>query len=287
MPTLSGDVLGEYQRFSLYNSPYTAHDSGCAIDLYPEPDETIAHSPVAGTVFDTQRVRAPETASAAAHDHLLLLDTGASIARLLHVDPTVEPGDSVAVGDPIGTFVWTGFFDPWVDNHIHLGFRPSDADPYRASGSLSIEVDVPLRALAWDGTGRVVERGETYVVLDQPEHPDPGACFVGVATDVANGSSASSGVLDGGCPHYPGGGWLAVDGAAQAGTTENVALAGTPIGRADGRDVQWDSIEITANGTPITGLSFFLARDSFGVKLICPNVRFDVGEHITVTVQRD
>ncbi|UPM42381.1 hypothetical protein [Halocatena salina] len=281
MPTLGSDVLMEYQRFSLYNSPYTAHDSGCAIDLYPQPGETTAHSPVAGTVLDTQRVRAPETPYTSAHDHLLLLDTGASIARLLHVDPAIEPGNFVAVGDPIGTFVRAGFFDPWVDDHIHLGFRPPDADPYRASGSLPIDVDVPLRALAWDGTGRVVERGETYVVLDRPEHPDPGACFVGVDA----GSDTGSSVLDGGCPHYAGGGRLGVDVTVSDGTTEDVSVASAHVGSADGRSVQWDDIELRANGTPITGLSFFLSRDSFGVKLICPDARFEVGEHITIGIR--
>lgn len=282
MPTLSGDVLLGYHRFSLYNSPYTAHDSGCAIDLYPEPGEDTAYSPVAGTVLDTRSVRAPSKAYASTHDHLLLIDVGGSVARLLHVDPTVEPGESVAVGDPIGMLVRAGFFDPWVDNHIHLGFRAPDADPYRASGSLPIDVDVPIRPLQWDGTGRVVEHSETYVVLDGPAHPEPGACFVGIG--VADTADASFGVLDGGCPHYSGGGRL-VDSPDAGGTTENVSLTDTRIGSADGRDVRWDDIEIRADETPITGLSFFLARDAFGVKLICPDASFEPGENISVSVQ--
>lgn len=283
MPTLSGDVLLGYHRFSLYNSPYTAHDRGCAIDLYPEPGETTAYSPVAGTVLDTQSVRAPPKEYAPDHDHLLLIDTGDLVARLLHVDPVVEPGASVAVGDPLGTLVRAGFFDPWVDNHIHLGFRSPDADPYRASGSLPIEVDVPLRALEWDATGHVVERGETYVVLDRPEHPDPGACFVGVGA--GEKASVSPSVLDGGCPHYAGGGRLGVDGTVLDRATDNVALAGAHVGSVDGRDVQWNNVEIRANGTPITGLSFFLARDGFGVKLICPETSFEADEHVAVSVR--
>lgn len=284
MPTLSGDVLFGYHRFSLYNSPYTAHDRGCAIDLYPEPGENTAYSPVSGTVLDTRSVRAPSKEYAPTHDHLLLIDTGDPVARLLHVEPVVEPGESVAIGDPLGTLVRAGFFDPWVDNHIHLGFRPPDADPYRASGSLSIGVDVPIRPIEWDGAGRVVESAETYAVLDGPTHPDPGACFVGVG--VAGASRAESSVLDGGCPHYAGGGRLHVNPPQPTESTEAVSLAGAHIGSADGRDVQWDDIEIRANGTPITGLSFFLARDAFGAKLICPGAPFEPGEHVTVTVQR-
>lgn len=281
MPTLSRDVLFRYHRFSLYNSPYTAHDSGCAIDLYPEPEENTAYSPIAGTVCETKAVRAPPRTYAPTHDHLLLIDTGETVARLLHIDPAVEPGDTVAVGEPLGTLVRAGFFDPWVDTHIHLEFRAPDANPYRASGSLPISVDVPLRPLSWDGTGRVVESKETYAVLDCPTHPDPGHCFVGVGP----GSDAEGGVIDGGCPHYDGGGLLldgSLEPSAQATT---VSLNGTPVANADGRNVRWENIQIRANGTPIVGLSFFLARDSFGVKLICPDTSFQPDEHVTVTVQ--
>lgn len=283
MPTLSEDVLFRYHRFSLYNSPYTAHNNGCAIDLYPEPDEDTAYSPVAGTVLDTKTVRAPPKEYAPAHDHLLLIDTGETVARLLHIDPAVEPGETVGLGEPLGSLVRAGFFDPWVDTHLHLEFRSHDANLYRASGSLSIGVDAPIRPLQWDGTARVAETGATYAVLNCPEHPDPGNCFAGVGVKAGNGV----GVIDGGCPHYPGGGRFLVGFSELATSAENVTLNGTQIGSTDSRDVRWNEIEIRANGTPITGLSFFLARDSFGVKLICPDASFDTGERVTVTVHRD
>ncbi len=275
MPTLAADVLARYRRFSLYNSPYVAHDNGSAIDLYPTDD--FVPSPVAGTVLDVQTVRAPPKEYAAVHDHLILIDTGMHTARLLHVDPSVEPGETVAVGDPLGTLVRAGFFAPWVDNHIHLGFRSSETNPYRASGSLAIDVDVPIEALSWDGTGRVDRVGDTYVVLDAPSHPAPGDHFVGIA--------AGNGVIDGGCPHYDGGGLLGTNGSLPAHTNGDVTLVGTRVGRIDGRNVQWDDIEIRANGTPITGISFFLAQDAaFGAKLICPNASFEPNEYVEVTI---
>jgi hypothetical protein len=281
MPTLSENVLFRYRRFSLYNSPYVAHDNGCAIDLYPATDayHDTAPSPVAGEVLDVQTVRAPPREYAADHDYLILIDTGEYVARLLHVDPSVEPGDTVAVGDSLGMLVRAGFFAPWVDNHIHLGFRRSDANPYRASGSLAIDVDVPIESLPWNGTGHVVERGDTYAVLDAPTHPAPGERFVGIGGDA---------VLDGGCPHYAGGGLL-ITGchscSSHSNSREEVTLAGRRIGSVDGRDVQWDDIEIRANGTPITGISFFLAQDAaFGAKLICPDMTFEDGERIEVSV---
>jgi len=264
--TLPGDVLFQYYRFSLYNSPFPAHDEGCAIDLYPET--ATAPSPVAGEVVDTRTVRAPSKPYAAEHDHLILIDTGTHVARILHVAPGVEPGDSVAVGDPLGELVRAGFFAPWVPNHVHLGFRAHDANPYRASGSLPVSVEQPVQPVPWDGTGTVVDAGETWVRLDEPTHPDPGEYFVGLDSD--------GGVLDGGFPHYDGGGLL--------GDGEQALLAGTTVGTVSGRTVTWDDCTVRANGDPVTGVALFCARDRFGIKLVGREIDLSVGESVDVTV---
>ncbi|QCS43921.1 hypothetical protein [Natrinema versiforme] len=289
--TLPEAVLSQYERFSLYNSPYPAHDGGCAIDCYPgtlvDGRTTAAPSPVAGTVRETQTVRAPPKPYAPDHDHLILLEPADSgpfaglTIRVLHVEPSVAAGDHVDRGDSLGRLVRAGFFAPWVDNHLHVGFRGPDQNPYRASGSLPIELGVPVRPLEWDGTGRVVSTGETYAVLDAPTHPDPGAEFVGVRAD-------GGGVLDGGLPHYDGGGLL-----EQSGSTERdgssatvVSLNGDRLGVADGRTIAWDDVTVTADGEPITGLSLFCARDGdFGAKLICPERSFARGERVRVRVR--
>jgi hypothetical protein len=288
--SLGSDVLWQYRRFTLYNSPYAAHDRGCAVDLYP--DGETAPSPVAGELLDTRQVRAPPQPYAAEHDYLLLVDTGEYVARILHVDPAVEPGAQVAVGDPLGELVRAGFFAPWVPNHIHLGFRPPEANPYRASGSLPLSVGVDPRPLPWDGTGTVVERGETWARLDAPAHPAPGEAFVGLASDGA--------VLDGGFPHYDqgdllGSGRHAEDGApgtdgerseTTAGDGRAVNLAGTQVATAAGRTVTWDDCTVRANGDPVTGIALFCARDSFGIKLVGESVDLAVGSSVTVSVDR-
>ena len=286
--TLGAALLSRYRRFSLYNSPFTAHDRGCAVDLYPgdeQHDVETAPSPVAGEVLDTRTVAAPPQPYAADDDHLILVDTGDRIARLLHVDPAVEAGDRVAIGDPLGELVRAGFFAPWVPNHIHLGFRAPEANHYRASGSLPLDLgpDVDLRPAAWDGTGTVVAAGETWALLDRPVHPAPGEAFAGVA--------AGGGILDGGLPHYDGGGVLGApegdgDGAREAGDPEPrpVTLAGAPVGTATGRHVAWDGIEVRANGTPVRGLALFCGRDRAGVKLVGEGVNLPVGREVRVTV---
>ncbi|WP_375335553.1 hypothetical protein [Halorussus sp. MSC15.2] len=286
MVTVGPHALEQFPRFSLYNSPYAAHDEGCAIDLYPhEGDwretgdggtrETAAPSPVAGEVVATRTVSAPSKDYAVEHDHLIVVETGEYLARILHVEPAVEPGDEVALGDSLGEMVRSGFFAPWVDNHIHLGFRSLDANPYRASGSLPVEIapEVELAGVAWDGRGTVVAAGETYAVLDAPDHPTPGERFAGI-------SAESGGILDGGLPHYDGGGIL-----RGTGRDGPVSLAGRRVGTAEGRTIPWDDVTVFANGTPITGLSLFVAREALGAKLVCPDAEFEVGEAVEVEVR--
>lgn len=267
MVTLDGAMLSQYHAFTRYNSPYPAHDEGRAIDLYPGYG---APSPVAGTVVDTLTVRAPAREYAESNDHLIVIDTGEYLARLLHIDPDVEVGDRVEIGDDLGRLVRSGYFAPWVDNHIHLGFRPRTADPVRAAGSLPIDLAVTVRPVAWTGRGTVVEREPTYVVLDTPGHPDPGDRFAGIGD--------SGAVIDGGVPHYQGGGLI-------AGSDGPVLLAGTRIGMANGRSVAWDPIEVRANGQPITGVSLACYRDRLGVKLVSwDGIEVDIGADVEVTI---
>lgn len=130
-----------------------------------------------------------------------------------------------------------------------------------------------VEPIQWDGTGAVVERGPTHVVLDAPTHPAPGQRFAALASD--------DGIpLDGGLAHYAGGGAFdeLVDGAA-------VSLWGTRVGVARGRGVAWDPIDVLANGERVVGLSLFAARDDgFGAKIVCPDRRFDLGETVSLAL---
>ncbi|ACV46340.1 MULTISPECIES: hypothetical protein [Halomicrobium] len=274
--TLPADVCHQYDRFSLYNSPFVAHDDGRAIDLYPSG--AVAPSPVAGTVVETKQVRAPPQPYAAEHDYLLLIDTGEWMARLLHVEPSVVPGDEVGVGDPLGETVRAGFFAPWVPDHVHLEYRDHETNPYRADGSEPLAVAVDVEPLPWDGTGTVVDTGATWARLDAPAHPAPGERFVGLAN--GGPDDGRGGVVDGGLAHYDAGGLL---GHSPSDATERaVVVAGAPVGTATGRTVAWDDVTVLANGDPITGLALFCARDRFGVKLVGDGVDFQEGEDVTV-----
>lgn len=267
MVTLPGDVLRRNERFSLYNSPYPAHDRGCAIDLYPGDEE--ARSPVAGEVLETRTVRCPPKLYAVEEDHLVLIDCGDVVARILHVDPSVEAGEVVSVGDRLGTLIRSGFFGQWVDEHLHLGFRERDRNLQRASGSLPLAIDVDVAGVGWDGTGEVVETGPTHVQLDSPDHSGSG--FAALASDEGM-------PLDGGLVHYASGGVLAsADG--------EVSLLGTPVGSVDGQDVKWADVAVRANGRRATGLSLFASRIPFGAKVVFHEGHdFAVGDDVEVSI---
>ncbi|WP_053948845.1 hypothetical protein [Halolamina sediminis] len=283
-------LLARYARFSCYNSPYPAHDRGCAVDLYP--DDGTAPAPLSGEVVDTRTVACPDRPYAVDHDHLIVLEVaddwaggrGSELfARILHVDPAVSAGDWLDAGDSLGETVRSGFFGRWVDDHLHLGFRPADANPYRASGSLPVVPDVPITGASWDGTGTVVETGQTFVRLDAPAHPEPGRW----ATIAADDGTP----LDGGLAHYSGGGAYGVDGRPEG----SLSVLGSEVGAATprdggGADVVWGDVAVEVRGADrterATGLSLFASLGDFGAKIVFHEGHgFAVGDEVRVAVE--
>ncbi len=286
--TLPRSVVERYRTFSRFNSPYPAHDAGRAIDLYPGDGRGI--SPVSGTVQETRTVGCPDRSYAADTDHVIVveLDRAGSealdakpgtIARILHVVPDVEPGDRVAVGDVLGPTTRSGFFGRWVDDHVHLGFRPPGSNALRASGSLPVDIDVAVDSVPWGGTGTVIERGPAHVVLDAPERPaGTNGRFAALASD--------EGVpLDGGLAHYAGGGTFE-RGTSDTERRDPITLLGTRVGTRRGRRIEWEPIEIRANGERIVGLSLFASVNGrIGVKLVCPDAVFRIGDAVSVEIR--
>lgn len=293
MVVVPARVLDRYEAFTCFNSPYVAHDAGRAIDLYPGHDRAI--SPVAGEVVAVERVRAPPKPYAPDHDHLVVIDTagaapgfetpaGPATARLLHLDSAVAVGDRVAVGDDLGQLIRAGFFAPWVDRHLHLGFREPGTNPRRARGSLPVTLRIEPVGIDWDGTGRVVRTGETYVELEAP----PGLAGVDPATWV--GLTTREGwILDGGLAHYPCGGRLEslLEGAPSP-PDGPVGFLDASVGVARGRRVEWGSVRVTVDGDPVTGLSLFCARAGrFRPKIVHPNHDVEPGDHLRVAIEVD
>jgi hypothetical protein len=271
MVVLSAEAVGYFDRFSLYNSPYPAHRHGHAVDLYPPSGAECAPSPVAGTVVETRASRAPSRPGAEDLDYLIVVDTGEYLARMLHVEPVVREGTEIDVGDELGRLVDSGYFAPWVGPHVHLGFRQPGTNAVRATGSEPLRVAVPVRPIPWDGTGTVVNRAATYVDLDAPGHPDPGEWYGGLATDTEGLA------IDGGLPHYDGGGVF-------PDSDGSVSLLGTTVGKASARDLAWADVTVRLDGEPVTGLSLVCGRVDTSVRVVCPDRSVPVGTSVTVSL---
>jgi hypothetical protein len=295
---LPAAAIDQYRRFTAYNSPYVAHDRGRAVDLYPEtesadPTGEPAPSPVTGEVLATETVRAPPKPYAPAEDNLVVVDCGPVVARIMHVDPSVEVGERVDAGDDLGDLVRAGFFARWVPRHLHVDFRTHDQDHLRASGALPLNVCVDPVPVGWDGTGTVVDVGDAYALLDAPANPPDSTgdgAFYGLAATVVSDGSESTGsetvVLDGGFQHYDAGG---VYGDA----TGPVELLGEHVGTATAgagstNPVAWRPLTVRANGDPVHGVSLFCGQaGDYAIKLVGEELGLDVGERVAVTLDGD
>jgi hypothetical protein len=93
------------------------------------------------------------------------------------------------------------------------------------------------------------------------------------------GLDSDGGILDGGFPHYDGGGLLAGG--------ERAEIAGTEVGAVSDRDVTWHDATVLANGREITGIALFCGRDRFGIKLVGRELDVAVGESVAVQIDCD
>jgi hypothetical protein len=96
-------------------------------------------------------------------------------------------------------------------------------------------------------------------------------------------------VLDGGFPHYDGGGLLEARTPAGRpdGRPARAELLETRVGSVFGRDVDWHDCTVRANGAPITGIALYCDHERLGVKLVGDGVDLAVGEAVTVAIETD
>ncbi len=208
-------------RYTLFNSPYPAHKENTGVDIYPgDGFGGEAPSPVEGEVVLIRRVKAPEGHGfeAADHDTVVVIENRSNpetVTKLLHIDPLIEVGDHIRVGEPVGLTLRSGYYGWATSPHIHVEIR-SPGDPIRARGGYNLNlIDVPCGEPATELNGTVVHLQHGFAVIKLNSN-NPG--LVGTV----NGEPAT---LDGGIPYY---GWLGahVLDAPGSGTIE---LLGQPI----------------------------------------------------------
>ena len=110
--------------FSLSDSPYPAHVLGYAADIYAPYPYMPAEE---GVVSDILKVPTPKYRDdSITTDWVVIIDLGnGSALKVLHVRPQVRIGDKVFLGDQLGNYVISGYFQPWSEAHMHVEVRPS------------------------------------------------------------------------------------------------------------------------------------------------------------------
>jgi hypothetical protein len=180
--------------FSFTNSPYYSHKQLSSIDIYPKRGVTSAFSPVEGTVIEARKLKLMD-------DYFLAIKTGnrETCVKILHVKPTVRVGEHLKLGDEIGQFIWSPFFDFWTDLHMHLEVRPLD-DRLRAGGAYPIDPKFSLiknsRRKKTPNSFRVEKKSDRYVLLVSESEV---SIFSTPVTLQFNDLQFS---LEGGLPHY-------------------------------------------------------------------------------------
>lgn len=188
-------------KFSFFNSPYPAHSSYSAVDIYSERSfNRVATSPVYGEVMEIRRVNCPEGKcfEGTSYDYVILLcslENPKRLIKILHVEPSVKVGDVVKLGDSLGSLLRSGFFDFWTDPHIHVEVR-DPKDPIRARGGFKFESSVTLKdtvAELEELSGTVVESRREYSLVALNSN-----FKYGIPVNV----DEEIGLLDAGIPHY-------------------------------------------------------------------------------------
>lgn len=216
-------------RFSLFNSPYPAHKSYSAIDIYPGRGfGSISPSPVSGEVKKILRVLCPEKAifKSTGYDYVILLQSSENPnawIKILHIEPLVEVSEAIKAGDDLGVLLRSGFFDYWTDPHLHLEVR-DPSDPIRARGGFRINVEGLCGGRHMDVgglRGSLVSVREEYFLV-APE----GELRYGVPVSV----DGELGFIDGGIPHY---GYFGIHTLGETPSSGIVRLCGVEIGAVE------------------------------------------------------
>lgn len=185
--------------FSFFNSPYPAHKSSTALDVYyPEGEGLMPLDE--GLVLEVEKFECPVKRSDASNfDYLILIKVSKDIVlKILHVKPSVKPGEKVFLGDSLGKIIVSGFLAPWSNIHMHLEFRDIK-DPYRALGAFKLDISRTVHLLSnpieFQNSFYVYDICENYIWL-KPKISVDFQC--GLAFKVNDMILW----VDGGIPHY-------------------------------------------------------------------------------------
>jgi len=158
--------------FSFLKSPYAAHKTHSAVDIYYGDFGSEALSPVDGEVIDVRSFDTPTPfKDRDSKEYVIAIRQDEHVIKILHLKPEVSPGDAVSKGDRIGTFIHNGYFIFWNDPVMHVEIRNLD-DYLRASNNMRLTPDIKWSELpagkTLDLECRVERTNKRYALLCAP-----------------------------------------------------------------------------------------------------------------------
>ena len=205
--------------FSYFNSPYTGHKQGAAIDIYPQPQKwgCILPSPISGIVSRIRKVKMGKAKEfpTESYDFGIGIDAEDSddyLVRVMHARPEVREGDTVEAGEPIGRTIRSRYFNYWTGPHYHVEVLKKH-DFHRSTQSVPLTVNAErLVAIIKESSSEleclVHSVTPDQVVVSSPHSPfGKSGDLYGHLAMTQNGPPI--GLLDAGLPHYAHGGIIA------------------------------------------------------------------------------
>ncbi len=205
-------------HFTFGTSPYYAHQNGLAIDIYRSLslNNYEALSPVSGKITKIRVLKAPNPKflDGINRDYLTLIENPShpeSVFKIMHINPSLNEGDWIEIGENLGTTIKNGYFAPWSSPHIHLEIRPKE-DAIRARGGKNF----PLVFDPMFSKKTPIKTKNQYKIPINIEELTPEfvlcrvklegfyhklAPFCGIKVQIDNINC----IFDGGIPHYKGG----------------------------------------------------------------------------------
>jgi hypothetical protein len=108
---------------AFHSSPYPSHVQGGAVDIFGSREfGAPVISPVAGevTLIDKSNVGKSRHFESPPHDYIIAIKSQGICARILHVEPEVEVGDTIEVSERLGGYIRTPLLPFWSYPHAHV-----------------------------------------------------------------------------------------------------------------------------------------------------------------------
>ena len=161
-------------RFSFMKSPYAAHKTNSAVDIYYGCFGDEALSPVDGKVIDIRSFNTPTPfKDRDSKEYLIAIQQGKYVIKIIHIEPDISIGEEISIGERIGTFIKNGYFIFWNDPVMHVEVR-DPCNYLRASNDRKLLPNIDWGSLP---EGKKVEFEcvvedvfENYSLLYAPSH---------------------------------------------------------------------------------------------------------------------